>query len=140
MTFLVRLGPLIIVARFEVGLSVDAVLHSFFIHGDHARFPLLVVARDPEPDVGDDAGVVTGNSFPHRLYQHPSFALVVEAVGKLGLVLHLSEEEVGGAHHMELAHLLFMDQFDGQVAELLAHHGGKLGPVRESVSRTAIEG
>ncbi len=61
-----------------------------------------------------------GNSLPHHFYEYSSFALVVESIGQLGLMLHLSEEEVSGSHHSELAHLLFMHQLDGQVTELFA--------------------
>ncbi len=87
---------LVVVARFEVGLSIDTVLGAFLVHGDDARLPFGVVARNAKPDVGDGSGVVVGNALPHRFYQHPSVALVVEMVGELGLTLHLSEEEVGG--------------------------------------------
>ncbi len=60
-----------------MGLGVDAVLGAFFVHGDDVRLPFLVITRDPEPDVGDSSGVITGNSLPHRFYQYASVALVV---------------------------------------------------------------
>ncbi len=65
---LALLGPSTILAGFEVGLGIDAVLCSFFIHGDDARFPLWVSSWDTESDVGDNPGVVAGNSLPHRFY------------------------------------------------------------------------
>ncbi len=55
-------------ARFKVGLGVDTVFDSFFIHGDDVRLPLTVSAWNAKADVGNDAGVVTGNSFSYRFY------------------------------------------------------------------------
>ncbi len=114
------MGPSVVAAGFEVGLGVDAILGMFLVHCDDVRLPFGVGARDAEPNVGDGAGVVAGNSLPYRFYQHPSVALVVQSIGQFGLTFHLSEEEVGGSHHTELAHLLFVDQFDGGIAELFA--------------------
>ncbi len=54
--------------RFEVGLGVDAVFGLFFVHGDDVCLPLAVSAWNAKANVGDDAGVVTGNSFSYRFY------------------------------------------------------------------------
>ncbi len=115
---MVLLGSAVVATGLEVGLGVDAVLGAFFVHGEDACLPFGIGAQDGEANVGDGAGVVAGNSFSYRFYQYRTITLVVESVGELGLMLHPSEEEVGRPRHAELAHLLFMYQFDGRIAEL----------------------
>ncbi len=101
-------------------LGVDILLGALLIHGEDALLPLWVGTRDSKANVGDNPSIVVWNALPDGLYEDASFGLVIESLGQLGLSLHLSEEEVGGARHFDFAHFPFMDELDGRVVELLA--------------------
>ncbi len=86
-------GASIVLLLFEaMHLGVDVFLCSFLVHLDDAVLPFRVGGRDPEADVGDDSGVVSGNPFSYGLYEDSSFALVIKASCQFGLPFHLLEE------------------------------------------------
>ncbi len=61
-------GFSIVVAGFEVGLGIDAVLGSFLIHREDARLPLGVVMGNTESDIRNGSGVVPWDSLSYGFY------------------------------------------------------------------------
>ncbi len=123
----------------EVGLAEHAVLGALFVHGLDAGLPFWIRSWDGKADIGDNAGVIPRDPLSDCFDQDRARSLVVETVGELGFAFHLSEEEVGGARHAELAHVLLVYELDGGVSELFPDHASEFGPVRESVSASAVE-
>ncbi len=136
---MVHLGPSVVEPWFEsMRLQVDIFLGAFLIHGEDTLLPFRVGAWDPKTNVCNDFGVVSGNPFADGLNKDASFGLVVKLSCQFGFSFHSSEEEVGGACHLDFPHLLFMDKFNGGIAELLSYHCRKSIPVGESIPRSPI--
>lgn len=81
-------------------LVVDIVLLAFFVHLDDALFPLPIGAGSAESDVGNGAGIGSGNALPYGLDQDASLSLIVVMSSQLGILFDLLEEEIGRAGHL----------------------------------------